>query len=173
MNLGRFLILIACICHPLANSAWARGKDYTWIINNLRASGVSPSSIRWADVETLCLPFKPQDSDHYQHCKLEKALLQADYGADATSCNDTARSFHPNNLRYQTVIVGTSLVPTPVNTTLTYLNTTPAVADGAAFERHLFDRCMSDKGWRNPRNYHRGRAERSIAPLTQAMVEPR
>jgi hypothetical protein len=37
------------------------------------------------------------------------------------------------------------------------LNTVPAVADARAFQRHLFNRCMYEKQWKNPRDYRRGK----------------
>ncbi len=139
-------------------AAAASARDYHWLINNLQVYGISPSSIQWSEIETLCLPYRTAATAQYQACKLEKALLQADYTEDSTRCEDTARAFNPAHLRYQAVVVGTTLPPAPVSSTVTLLNTVPAVADSEAFGRHLFDECMANIGWRNPRDYRRGKA---------------
>jgi len=150
-------LLLGCTLCLLASAAGANSRDYKWLINNLEVYGISPSSIQWSQVESLCMPYRTAAAAQYQACKLEKALLQADYEADSSSCDDTARAFNPAHLRYKAVVLETTLPPAPVASSVTLLNTTPAVADEGAFSRHLFDQCMADKGWRNPRDYRRGR----------------
>lgn len=131
-------------------------KDYTWIINSLKSEGISPERIPWAQVDELC-KFYLQSGDSYHTCRLEKARLQYDFTEDSSQCSDTAAAFRPNTLRYKAVVIDNAESDV-ASASLTMLNTPPAVADGDAFHRHLFNQCMRNLGWKNPHDYRRGRA---------------
>lgn len=158
MKAARLLSIFGfCGWSLTASVALAQDRDYTWILNQLRAEGISPSSIQWSDIESQCMPLKQSDMASYQECRLGKARLQADFREDKQSCDDTADAFRPNNLRYRAVVLEESSPQS--GATLTLLNTAPAVANAQAFHRHLFNQCMRGLGWRSPRDYRRGRME--------------
>lgn len=158
-HLGLKVLLGILGAGAMAHAAMAQAsqdQDYNWIINKLRADGISASTIQWSDIDSQCLPLKSENTSEYTHCKLAKARLQADFREDTLSCNDTADAFRPNTLRYHAVVLDEGKTAPQSETTLTLLNTTPAVADAKAFRRHLFNQCMRSFGWRNPRDYRRG-----------------
>lgn len=128
-------------------------RDYPWIINSLKSEGISPSRIQWAQIDTLCQPLK-LSAEEYSQCRLEKARLQYDFDEDRATCEDQAQAFNPNTLRYKAVVLEGAGDATA---TLSMLNTTPAVTNEASFRRYLFNQCMRQLGWRNPRDYRRGR----------------
>lgn len=141
---------------PVAMAQSAEKTGYINIINRLKVDGISPSSIRWSEIDALCLPLKSSSPADYNECRYERAILQSDYEDDATLCRDTAQAFRPTRLRYRAVALGESM-DGATEEALTLLNTTPAIANERAFTRHVFQQCMSNKGWRSPRDYRRGR----------------
>ena len=156
-GLGAGALLAVVLAQP-AVAQGAAGRNSSSVVNSLRAEGISASSVQWSDIENQCLPIKSNDAEDYQQCRLDKARLQAAYKEDSITCQDTVQAFNPNTLRYRAV-----LVDGPQDgigeATVTLLNTAPAVADANAFRRHIFNQCMHGQGWRNPRDYRRGRAD--------------
>jgi hypothetical protein len=133
-------------------------QDYIGLTKLLRASGVDPIKVGWNDIEYMCLPLKtPRNALDYNRCRYEKAVDQTLHRADTEVCNDEVRDVQSNTLFYR----ATDALVFPHE----YKNSSPMVVacanselrDLRSFRRYSFDRCMSEKGWRNSRHYQFGR----------------
>lgn len=149
------LVLGSSMAHAQSDPDELFFKNYTGVVKLLRGSGIEPSRINWNDVETMCTQLKdPTTEVPYNRCRYERARDQAIYRDDAVVCDNESIAVNPDNVRYQAFVDGTaSTVP---GTTVPVITSAPAVADREAFKRYVFDRCMTDKGWRSPRNYRFG-----------------
>lgn len=150
------LVLGSAVAHAQADSDDIFFRSYTGVVKLLRASGIEPSRVEWNDIEMMCTQLKDPSSEiPYNRCRFERARDQALYRDDSIVCDNESRAVNPNSVRYQGFIDG-SPVNGGVTTTVPVISSEPAVADKAAFKRYIFDRCMTDKGWRSPRNYRFG-----------------
>lgn len=131
-------------------------KNYTGVVKLLRASGIEPSRVEWNDIEMMCTQLKDPSSEiPYNRCRFERARDQAIYRDDSSVCDNESRAINPDNVRYQGFI-NSAPINGGVTTSVPVINSAPAVEDKVAFKRYIFDRCMTDKGWRSPRNYRFG-----------------
>lgn len=135
-------------------------NSYSAVLNLLRSYGIEASAVSWGEVESMCLPLNDNGKGAlaYNRCRFERARDQVIYAQDSAACDDEARAFNPDTIRYQAFVTpgapanAASVVPLA-------LASTPAVNDVESFRRHVFNHCMSDKGWRNPRNYRFGQTD--------------
>lgn len=134
---------------------------YHAMLKQLRASGIDPGQVAWAEVNPLCIGFMSYNDDQteYNQCLFDKATLAVSFATDRESCDIESLAVTPDSIRRQPTAVisqynpgtndGTQTVITTPRVTRTELRTQRAAS---------YNSCMRDLGWRNPRNWRLGYA---------------
>lgn len=150
------LLFAAPAAHAQAVDEDALLTDYIGLTKLLRTNGVDPVFIRWQEIESMCLPLQtPRSSMAYNRCRYAKAIDQALFADDSEACDNESIAIYPDGLKEFTT---TAIIEKTgdKNSVTTITRPPSSVKDIRAMRRYAYDSCMSEKGWRNTRNYRFG-----------------
>lgn len=135
---------------------------YHAMIKQLRASGIDPAHVAWAEINPLCTGFMSYSDDATEHnqCLFDKATQAVAFATDRETCNIESLAATPNSQRTQPAAVIAEYKPGPGNDTLTTITTPrPSRAELKTQRAAIYNRCMLDMGWKSPRNWRLGYAQ--------------
>jgi hypothetical protein len=159
----RHYILLLTLCMAwlpsvaMAEDEALAPESFTQVSALLRSDGIEPSAVEWSTITSMCLAFdKKKTPGRYFSCLRTKAQDQVWHAQDSAICHDESRAFNPSifqcGIQVQTVVSEQTGIHLPVNT-----GEKNVINDPRAFRRHLFNRCMIDRGWRSPKRFQLGR----------------
>lgn len=134
--------------------------SYQDMLKQLRANGIDPAHVAWAEVNPLCVGFISYKDDQtvYNRCLFDKAMLATSFASDRETCDIESLAVTPDSLRKNRAVI-TTYYPGPGNDEQTVVETPRISRSELKTSRSAaYNRCMTDFGWQNPRNWRMGRA---------------
>lgn len=138
--------------------------EYTYhaMLKELRASGIDPAQVAWAEVNPLCTGFMgyTDDQTDYNQCLFDKAQLAVAFATDRETCDIEALAVTPDSIRRQPTAVISQYDPGTDSGTHTTITTPRLTRTELRTQRAaIYNRCMRDAGWISPRNWRLGYAK--------------
>lgn len=134
---------------------------YNDMLKQLRANGIEPTQVAWAEVNPLCVGFMSYKDDQtlYNRCLFDKAILATSFATDRETCDIDALAITPDSLRRNRTVV-TTYYPGANNDEQTTIETPKITRSELKTSRTAaYNRCMAEHGWKSPRNWRLGYAE--------------
>lgn len=156
--------MLACLAALPAHAVEATDPfaEYQTMLKHLRANGIEPSQVAWAEVNPLCTGFMNYKDDQtaYNHCLYDKAMQAVAFATDRETCDIESLAVTPDSVRRQPRAIITEYTPNPADAAITTI-TTPRItrAELRTQRAATYNSCMRDHGWRSPRNWRLGYAE--------------
>lgn len=134
---------------------------YNDMVKQLRANGVEPTLVPWAEVNPLCVGFMNYKDDQtvYNRCLFDKAVLATAFATDRETCDIESLAITPESLRNTRTVV-TTYLPGADNDEQTTIETPKMTRRELKTSRAAaYNRCMKDNGWKSPRDWRLGYAQ--------------
>lgn len=161
MNRFFLLALLALTSFSTAHAAEddADFHNYNTMLKRLKSEGIEDSQVRWPSIEKACVAYLGSlNKIPYNRCRYEKAVLQISFKDDSIACDDVSLASHPDSLRQNSATI-VEKTGGAVSRKTTISTPSPSASELATMRRATYEQCMQDRGWRDSRNYLRGRSE--------------